>query len=228
MGIYNRFKEYKGDFSYTVSGTRIVFPKEIFSRIILSLKGNVLDVGTGDGYKLSNILEGCEHNQIQEVKAIDPSPLWKKAKERFEKSRIKVDVFYRSLEDITSDEQFDTILMFEVIEHMLDPDEVLNIVEKLLKPNGTFICSTPNKWVYHIANWIAFRPSDKTHINEMTRKEFVKLINTHFEETVYFNVLPLIMTIGRKFPKLLSLNKYLSFPFVSRATYVFARKVKHY
>ena len=50
---------------------------------------------------------------------------------------------------IPDDHSFDVIVCFEAIEHIEDQDALLAEVQRLLKPDGVFIVSTPNKAVYH-------------------------------------------------------------------------------
>ncbi len=52
-----------------------------------------------------------------------------------------------SIEDFLSkanDESFDLVCMFEVIEHVLDPDAIIAEIKRVLKPGGTLLVSTPD------------------------------------------------------------------------------------
>lgn len=218
--IYDRFKDY--DKAFKITASRTIFPPEIYNEIAANIRGAVLDIGTGDGYKLQNILQGTNPERIESIMAIDPSPLYKRAEERFKEFK-NIEVYNCCIEDLGLERRFDTILMFEVVEHMPNPEECLHIVATLLKPGGIFICSTPNKWVYRITERMVAKKIDQTHISEMTYKEFIALMGRHFEKTSYIGVLP-FMTIGRKFPKLLILNRYLNFTPISRTIYCFATK----
>jgi len=218
--IYDRFKDYDKAFKITASKT--IFPPEIYNEIAANIRGTVLDIGTGDGYKLESILQGSNLENVERVVAIDPSPLYERAKERLKEFK-NVEVYNCCIEDLDVETRFDTILMFEVVEHMPKPEECLDIIVALLKPEGVFICSTPNKWIFHITERIVAKRIDQTHVSEMTYKEFIHLMSSYFRETRYMGVLP-FMAIARRFPKLLILNKYLSFTPISRTIYCFATK----
>jgi len=221
--IYDYFRNYDKEFRKT--SFKIVFPPDIYKEIIYNVRGNVLDIGTADGYKLENILQRVNWKQINKIVAIDPSPLYKKAEKRLRRFGVKV--YNLCIEDFYSEEDFDTILMFEVIEHMFDPTRSMEKITTLLKSNGVFICSTPNKWIFRLTERISNKNPDPTHINEMTYKKFISLMNSYFQETKYMGVIPL-MTIGRKIPRVLILNRYLSFLPISRTIYCFARKPRAY
>jgi 2-polyprenyl-3-methyl-5-hydroxy-6-metoxy-1,4-benzoquinol methylase len=45
--------------------------------------------------------------------------------------------------DIPFDDEFDTVLCMEVLEHVLEPEKIINNCIKSLKKDGTFVFSTP-------------------------------------------------------------------------------------
>lgn len=58
-------------------------------------------------------------------------------------------------------EVFDYIVCSEVIEHVPDPIQAIRELYRVLKPNGTLILTTPNKFWYFslaIANFLKIRP----------------------------------------------------------------------
>jgi len=66
---------------------------------------------------------------------------------------------------------FDLVVSFETIEHLPDRDGYLHEIRRTSKPNGTFLCSTPNKnhSLYHI-----------DHIHEFQPSEFLNLLSRYF------------------------------------------------
>ena len=71
-----------------------------------------------------------------------------------------------------NDSEFDIITSFEVIEHLKDPRSFLSEVKRVLKKDGLFILSTPNKITY---------PSDNPfHFLEYTESEFRDLLEIFF------------------------------------------------
>lgn len=80
------------------------------------------------------------------------------------------------------DASFDVIVSFEMIEHILTQQEFLREVDRLLKPDGLFIISSPNRPEY----------SDKTgyrnefHVKELDRPELKALLDVHFPAQQWF------------------------------------------
>lgn len=59
------------------------------------------------------------------------------------------------------DETFDICFSIEVIEHLNNPQNVINEMHRVLKPNGMLFLSTPN--VHSIAQKLRFLVSDEFH-----------------------------------------------------------------
>src|SRR5262245_11379044 len=78
---------------------------------------------------------------------------------------------------IADDHFFDIIVCFEAIEHIDDHEKLLNEVKRLLKPDGIFIVSTPNKHLYHYEA----RDENPFHVKELTFEEFQRLLSRHFK-----------------------------------------------
>jgi SAM-dependent methyltransferase len=95
----------------------------------VSLKDRVLDIGCYDGYFLSML--DCSDKYGSDV---DDEAL-KIAESR----KIKI------LKDLNIPEYFDIIVCMEVLEHIQDPEEMINIIRHLMKPDGKVLISIPNE-----------------------------------------------------------------------------------
>jgi ubiquinone/menaquinone biosynthesis C-methylase UbiE len=80
----------------------------------------------------------------------------------------------------TANDSFDLIVSFETIEHIKDQKSFLLECDRVLKPGGVLICSTPNRT---ISKWGAGNPF---HIKELTTKEFVNLLDPVFSEIRWY------------------------------------------
>ena len=82
---------------------------------------------------------------------------------------------------ITDDHSFDVIVCFEAIEHIEDHDQLLKEVKRLLKADGNFIVSTPNKLTYHDEA----RDENPFHVRELYFDDFQKLLTGYFRNVSF-------------------------------------------
>ncbi len=84
------------------------------------------------------------------------------------------------------DNKFDIAVSFEVIEHIEDYVTYLKEVKRILRPDGIFILSTPNRPVAS--------PSDKLsnvdHFREFDSEELRNILKKHFNEIVFYGQFP--------------------------------------
>jgi 2-polyprenyl-3-methyl-5-hydroxy-6-metoxy-1,4-benzoquinol methylase len=108
------------------------------SRFIMGKSGKLLDVGCGLGYFVKHVSKhpgwevyGCEISE----RAVD-----------FAKSKLGLsNVAAGKIEEANFPEGFfDLITLWDVIEHIPDPDSFLAKIRKLLKPGGLLFLHTPN------------------------------------------------------------------------------------
>lgn len=218
--VAERFKDYDKEFTRTSSA--IIVPPEIREAIVSRLRGRVLDVGTGDGYKLRNFVAGASPGAVTEIVAIEPSPLYSKAERELAPLGIPFQVIHAAFEELERIEgRFDTILMFEVLEHLLDQRSVMDRLVKLLAPGGTFICSTPNKIIYHLTAALAGKKTDTTHCSELSYRQTAALMRSYYRTVRLQGFFPW-MGLFRRFPRLSRINRYLGFLWLTRTVYCFA------
>jgi 2-polyprenyl-6-hydroxyphenyl methylase/3-demethylubiquinone-9 3-methyltransferase len=110
----------------------------------LSLQNQkVLDVGCGGG-----ILSEALALSGAEVTGIDlAEDALKAAVNHLTQSGLAIHYLKISAEElaITENEWFDVITCMEMLEHVPDPQAVINACAKLLKPNGYLFCATINR-----------------------------------------------------------------------------------
>jgi SAM-dependent methyltransferase len=71
-----------------------------------------------------------------------------------------------------ADDEFDLVVCFEAIEHVPEPDLVLDELARVLKPEGLLIVSTPNRDVY--------TPGNPFHLRELTPNELEAELSKRF------------------------------------------------
>ncbi len=80
---------------------------------------------------------------------------------------------------------FDTVVSFETIEHVADPARFVAECARVLKPDGTFIVSTPNRELWSPRSP---KPLQRYHVREFNRKEFLEILKP-FEVQLFGQIL---------------------------------------
>jgi len=78
------------------------------------------------------------------------------------------------------EEAADLFVSLETIEHLDSVNEYLGEVARVLRPNGQFLCSTPNRLVYSPGHTLESRPWNPFHVREYSPDEFRKVLGSHF------------------------------------------------
>jgi len=73
-----------------------------------------------------------------------------------------------------NNESFDTVVSIEVFEHLKDQSKVLEEVRRVLKTNGIFVLSTPNK--------ICSKGKNPYHVKEFFKSELEIILKKYFSK----------------------------------------------
>jgi SAM-dependent methyltransferase len=76
------------------------------------------------------------------------------------------------------DASFDVAVCFEVIEHVPEPERVLDELRRVLRPGGLLVVSTPNRDVY--------TPGNPFHLRELTPHELQAALSERFRSAQLF------------------------------------------
>ena len=149
-GLYKEFVE--------ASHMKMVNAKYRFNKVKSYLSSEkILDVGCSDGHFLK-ILE----NQGNEAEGIDISEV------AVSQARLKgVKAYCAELDTFTSKLKYNTIIAFDIIEHLLNPLDFIDAIKTHLNKGGNLILSTPNKRsVFRRImgkNWYFYIPEEHMH-----------------------------------------------------------------
>ena len=126
---YDAHQNYESDESTGIIGS------------FVPMGARVLDIGCGPG-TVSSLIR--DHRNARVV-GVEPNP----ARAAVCRARgIEVHLGFATPELLASLGQFDAIIFADVLEHLVDPAEMLRLVKSALKSDGVIVASVPN-----VANW---------------------------------------------------------------------------
>ena len=134
---------------------------------------NVLDLGSGEGYGAAILAQVA--NSVTGIE-IDADSV-EHARRRYRAANLEfmcgsvLDLEHRH------DASFDLIVCFEMIEHIGEQDSLVASARRLLKSDGLFLVSTPDREIYSEASDY----HNPFHVKEMNRREFEDLLSEQFE-----------------------------------------------
>ena len=143
------------------------------------VKGKVvLNLGCGEGYG-SYILS----KYAKKVVGVDiDDKSIKHASSTYIRSNLEYRVGSVTSIPVDGEEIFDAVICFEVLEHIAEHEEMLQEVKRVLKKDGIFVVSTPNKKVY------SDEPNYQNpfHVKELYFDEFKALLGRYFKHIYFF------------------------------------------
>ena len=161
----------------------------------------VLDLGGRDGTLTKHFIE---KNHVT-LADIDENAL-ESAKKNYKVEIMKADL-NQSLP--FKDNNFDVVVMAEVLEHLPYPNITLSEIKRVLKTNGEFIGNLP--LAYHLKDrWQIIRgrklliSGDPTHLQFLSYEDVQELLSKYFNAEEI--VIPKGGTLSNKFPKIFASN----------------------
>lgn len=135
------------------------------------INGKLLEVGSGEGYGIPILIEHCN-----EYFAIDKHP--PKIKENYGSKLEFKEMNIPPL--LFEDESFDSLVSFQVIEHIEDDEAFTAEIARVIKKGGKAVITTPNRLMSLTRNpW---------HVREYTWQQLRSLLQKHFKDVELFGV----------------------------------------
>ena len=142
--------------------------------------GNILEIGAGSG---DNLVYAKKNGYAKKIFGIELVEI----KNSNQRSKLFEDFIIGDIENIElkyQESMFDVIIMGDVLEHLVDPYKILNVLNRYLKSNGVFIASIPNVRNLKVFRNIFLRGDfkytdegilDRTHLRFFTKKNMIEL-----------------------------------------------------
>jgi ubiquinone/menaquinone biosynthesis C-methylase UbiE len=173
---------------------RITNFSNYLQKLIMRVKhSRILDLGCGEGFDIKNIIST---NKIDFEFCCGLDLNYESL--RFSRDAISGASFHVVNGDVRylpfKPREFDLILCLEVLEHLDDPDKVL---EEISRQSIDFcIFSVPNEPLYRLTRMIVFRQNIRQlgnhpeHIHNWSKRAFVQLLEKHFSVDHVFTPFP--------------------------------------
>jgi SAM-dependent methyltransferase len=131
----------------------------------------VLDLASGEGYGAEILARRASF-----VSGVDiDDEAFRHASERYRQPNLEFIKGCLTEVPIAGSHLFDVITCFEALEHIQQHDEMMREVTRLLKPDGLFIVSIPNKDTYSVDGG-----PNPFHVRELAFDEFNALLTRYF------------------------------------------------
>lgn len=163
------------------------------------ITGNILDVGCGskpylEQFTKSNSYVGLEYD----------SPILKEKK-------LDVDFTYNGKDFPFEDNHFDSIVCFQVLEHVFEPEQFIAEIKRVLKKNGRLLITVPFCWDEHE------QPFDYARYSSFGLKYLLEKNNFQviYQQKTLANfssiIQIIILYLYKKIPKVKYINYVVSF-----------------
>ncbi len=142
---------------------------------------SILDIGCGPAYNLMKIL----YPLCNEIYGIDQPRIINFCKKRYGITTFYADDIENSTLNINKN--FDLIICTDVIEHLLNPDKLIDYIKKFSHSNTFLIITTPERDILRGKN-CNFCPKP-SHIREWNKYEFNKYLKSNGFRILYNNII---------------------------------------
>jgi ubiquinone/menaquinone biosynthesis C-methylase UbiE len=179
----------------------------------------VLEIGCGEGYGSSLISEMA----LRVTAADNDKSVIEYAKSKYKKDNLEF-IHFDGLTLPFTDSTFDTVVLFQVIEHIKEDKAFLKEIKRVLKTSGRLILTTPNR-EYRLKP--GQKPWYKHHVREYSREELEDLLKSVFSEINNYSITAgqEIFDMQKKVAMLASNLKSLDFLGASRIVPFFIRRI---
>lgn len=140
----NSVNAYKKEFEYDFDNEIMLkyYPKRIIEKLV---DGSFLELGLGHGYTVREFLK-----EVDEYTILEGSPaVIKNFKNNESDLYNKVNIVETYFENYETNQTFDNIVMGFILEHVNEPDLILEKYKKLLAPKGKIFIAVPNAESLH-------------------------------------------------------------------------------
>ncbi|HEV2773118.1 MAG TPA: methyltransferase domain-containing protein [Thermoleophilaceae bacterium] len=135
--------------------------------------GEVLDVGSGEGYGSAILAQSARTVVGVDV---DPASIEHSRQTHSQENLRFVQASALELEEHFPERSFDLVVCFELIEHVDEQQQVVATMARVLREDGLLLISTPDRGPYNESR----AEANPYHLRELDREELEALLGEHF------------------------------------------------
>ncbi|MCD4793733.1 MAG: class I SAM-dependent methyltransferase [Bacteroidales bacterium] len=155
-----------------------------------------IEAGCGEGLLTSHLLSNYKPKEVCAFD-IDENEV-SDARKNLPDAKIDVASVYQIPHD---DSSFDLVVCCEVLEHLEEPNKALSELKRIA--GEYLILSVPNEPIWRLMNMVRFKywnnfGNTPGHLNNWSKKQFVKLISNYFEIIKVNSPLPWTIILCKK------------------------------
>ncbi|MBO6560159.1 MAG: class I SAM-dependent methyltransferase [Nisaea sp.] len=171
---YNsEMKDFENEFfRETFEARAMLFSKRVELIRALKPSGRLLDIGSAIGIFVESL------RRAQAPYEITACDLNAAACEQLAQTYGDIEILNCDAKDLDQHNAYDVVTMWDTLEHIVDLDELLATVRRLLRPDGIFAFSTPNtdsfEWLVAGNRHVQILPPG--HVNLLNTKNIVRLL----------------------------------------------------
>lgn len=155
---------------------RFLFAYE-YARKNIPKQSLVLDLGCGEGYGTHYLAK--KNKGATKIIGLDVDPATVRHADAVYALKECSFRLYDGTAIPFTDNTFDAVISFQVVEHIKDDARYIREVWRVLKTRGVFICTTPNK-VWRLKE--GQKPWNKFHVREYYASELRELLKSKFSD----------------------------------------------
>jgi SAM-dependent methyltransferase len=133
----------------------------------------VLDLASGEGYGADILADAAADVVGIEI---DPRAV-EHARQRYPRSNLSFQVGSMIELDDVAAQSFDAVTCFEALEHIVEHEQLISQIDRVLAPGGIVIISTPDRRI-HTEHQHQQNPF---HLRELDQDEFISLLASRFK-----------------------------------------------